>query len=86
MGLVGWFADVSPKAPKWVQAPAANIPGVPPPPEGGVPLLPGHAPPAAPAGAPPPLPSVGEEAGTAAEEAANGEKAGDSGPAEGDAR
>ncbi|MFP6897889.1 MAG: ABC transporter permease subunit [Roseibacillus sp.] len=27
MGLVGWFADVSPKAPKWVQAPVANIPG-----------------------------------------------------------
>jgi len=26
MGLVGWFADVSPKAPKWVQAPAPNIP------------------------------------------------------------
>jgi ABC-type transport system involved in multi-copper enzyme maturation permease subunit len=39
MGLVGWFADVSPKAPKWVQAPAPNIPlpaqpytGAPPPP------------------------------------------------------
>ena len=29
MGLVGWFADVSPKAPKWVQAPIANIPGQP---------------------------------------------------------
>ena len=37
MGLVGWFADVSPKAPKWVQAPNANTPGqgglaMPPPP------------------------------------------------------
>ena len=45
MGLVGWFADVSPKAPKWVQAPSPNIPqratpytGAPPPPlpRGGV--------------------------------------------------
>jgi hypothetical protein len=33
MGLVGWFADVSPKAPKWVQPPIANIPG----PEGAIP-------------------------------------------------
>lgn len=29
MGLVGWFADVSPKAPKWVVAPAPNVPAVP---------------------------------------------------------
>ncbi len=27
MGLVGWYADVSPKAPKWVVAPAPNMPG-----------------------------------------------------------
>jgi ABC-2 type transport system permease protein len=33
MGLVGWFADVSPKAPKWLQPPIANIPG----PEGAIP-------------------------------------------------
>lgn len=26
MGLVGWFADRSPKAPKWVEAPMASIP------------------------------------------------------------
>jgi ABC-2 type transport system permease protein len=35
MGLVGWFADVSPKAPKWVVAPTPNMPAtvgaVPPP-------------------------------------------------------
>ena len=28
MGLVGWFADRSPKAPKWVEAPMASIPTV----------------------------------------------------------
>lgn len=26
MGLVAWFADVTPKAPAWVQAPQANVP------------------------------------------------------------
>ncbi len=57
MGLVGWFADVSPKAPKWVEAPAANIPGVPPQAAGGVPLPPGPPASAASANAPPPLPS-----------------------------
>jgi ABC-type transport system involved in multi-copper enzyme maturation permease subunit len=30
MGLVAWFADTSPKAPKWVQAPAPNVPPLPP--------------------------------------------------------
>ena len=50
MGLVGWFADRSPKAPKWVQAPAANIPGMAPPTG-----IAGSQPPA-PAGSPPPLP------------------------------
>ncbi|NNM28779.1 MAG: hypothetical protein HKO57_04615, partial [Akkermansiaceae bacterium] len=29
MGLVGWFADVSPKAPGWVEAPAPNVPQAP---------------------------------------------------------
>tara|TARA_B100000575_G_C22970738_1_gene560386 strand:- start:396 stop:836 length:441 start_codon:yes stop_codon:yes gene_type:complete len=28
MGLVGWFADRSPKAPKWVEAPMASIPTI----------------------------------------------------------
>jgi ABC-2 type transport system permease protein len=37
MGLVGWFADVSPKAPKWVQAPAPNMPLAPRPYAGGPP-------------------------------------------------
>ena len=46
MGLVGWFSDRSPKAPKWVQAPVPNIPGVDPP-------LPGRS--------PPPLPVPGPE-------------------------
>ncbi|MEE3180069.1 MAG: hypothetical protein VX317_10330, partial [Verrucomicrobiota bacterium] len=50
MGLLGWFADRSPKAPKWVQAPAANIPGMAPPTG-----VPGSQPPA-PTGDPPPLP------------------------------
>lgn len=30
MGLVAWFADVSPKAPKWVVAPTPNMPTPPP--------------------------------------------------------
>ncbi len=46
MGLVGWFADRSPRAPKWVQAPVANIPGMAPPESGG---------------SPPPLPDSGPE-------------------------
>ena len=29
MGLVAWFADTSPKAPKWVKPPAPNIPSPP---------------------------------------------------------
>ena len=40
MGLVGWFTDRSPKAPKWVEAPVALIP------------VPGHLDP----DEPPPLP------------------------------
>ena len=51
MGLVGWFADRSPKAPKWVQAPAANLPGMAPPTG-----APGSQPPAS-TGSPPLLPS-----------------------------
>ena len=43
MGLVGWFADRSPKAPKGIQAPIANIPGAVPPP-------PGESPPPLPSG------------------------------------
>ena len=66
MGLVGWFADVSPKAPKWVVAPTPNVPGaapaaaappvVPPPPNPATPasLTPGAAAPVA----PPPLPGA----------------------------
>ena len=50
MGLVGWFADVSPKAPKWVQAPAPNVP-VP-----GAPQAAPGAPQAYTGGPPPPLP------------------------------
>lgn len=55
MGLVGWFADVSPKAPKWVQAPAPNLPqaprqytGGPPPPLPGAIAVDAPPPPAAP--------------------------------------
>ncbi|BCX46573.1 ABC transporter, permease [Haloferula helveola] len=33
MGLVAIYADVTPKAPAWVKAPAANVPGASPPPE-----------------------------------------------------
>jgi len=46
MGLVGWFADRSPRAPKWVQAPVANIPGM-------VPPGPGESPPPLPPGSVP---------------------------------
>lgn len=50
MGIVGWFADVSPKAPKWVQSPLPNVPGQP-----GAVILP----PVAPSQTEPPLrPSV----------------------------
>lgn len=49
MGLVGWFADVSPKAPKWVQAPVANIPA----PVAPVPAAPGWGTPAQPPALPP---------------------------------
>lgn len=72
MGLVGWFADVSPKAPKWVQAPVANIPGMvrpipggPPAPQGPTarpPALPGSIaspPPAVPPAPVPPTPEAG---------------------------
>ena len=57
MGLVGWFADVSPKAPKWVQPPIANIPG----PEGAIPGgEPMSVPPPPPGGStvPPPRPAT----------------------------
>ena len=49
MGLVGWFSDRSPKAPKSIQAPAPNIPGAPPPVPGGI---------------PPPLPAPGSKGKT----------------------
>ena len=49
MGLVGWFSDRSPKAPKSIQAPAPNIPGAPSPVPGGI---------------PPPLPAPGSKGKT----------------------
>ena len=52
MGLVGWFADVSPKAPKWVVAPTPNMPPVP-----GAEATVGAA--------PPPLPGAGNTEGAA---------------------
>ena len=97
MGLVAWFADASPKAPKWVQAPLPNVPGAAPPagtvapPDGTVPqaTTPNPGTPVGPEGvaqeipeAPPELP---EQAGEVREEpAANDE--GDETSAPGDSR
>ncbi len=41
MGLVAWFADVSPKAPKWMPPPPPNTPRAAPPPGGPPPPQPG---------------------------------------------
>ena len=49
IGLVAIYADVTPKAPAWVKAPSANVPG------GAAPA--GEAPPAMPQ-APPPSPAT----------------------------
>lgn len=61
MGLVAWFADVSPKAPKWVEAPLPNVPappGMAPPPPAGTPV-PGSVP------SPPPVAQAGPPPGGA---------------------